>query len=93
MMKFKKNFCISCFLDAVTFSHSAVISKTFLHLSSEQITRVENSPTLPEAGKQMKGKKTVFTAFTAHSDEDILSSYNIITVPSRKVMRIKKNIN
>ena len=37
--------------------------------------------------------KMLFNLLSPMSDEDRISPYNIITISSRQVMRIKKNIN
>ena len=38
-------------------------------------------------------KKMLFNLLSPMSDQDRISPYNVITISSRQVMRIKKNIN
>ena len=38
-------------------------------------------------------KNMLFDILSAMSDQDRISPYNVITISSRQVMRIKKNIN
>ena len=40
-----------------------------------------------------KKKKMLFNLLSPMSDQDRISPYNIITISSRQVMRIKKNID
>ena len=40
-----------------------------------------------------KKKNMLFNLLSPMSDQDRISPYNVITISSRQVMRIKKNIN
>ena len=68
--------------------------KRIKYISLEEVDSIILLTDIP-GNKQLQGQDNSksFNPLTPMSDQDRISPYNISTISSRQVMRIKKNIN